>query len=412
MNVRQLAAAALLVIGAGAVVPTAAQAAVVPFRAPAQDGVLERECGRFECSFEYRDPRNGASRVLLRSLTGKRFLLTDSAAVIDVEPFIGTGPGGNHVCRLLSHHSVVCRTGPVEPPCRENCSPACMFERCGEYENDVTIVGGNGGDIIDTRRFTGAAFVYGGTGNDKLFVGVGHDELDGGRRRAVLVPGGGEDLLVGNRFTEVDFSDTTAPFMVNLLKHVLITRGEHARIFGVGIIRGGKGDDRMIGGRTPGTTLVGGDGHNYLVSNRPGTYLRLPEPHETSTFVCGREARIEPERNDLALGGCRLAVTMLQMLLPLRRLSSPVVELPHAYRYREVNLRALPSGRLIGRKSILPPAAPAVAYCYLSRAGRTLLRRLGHLVVRVEAFVPGGPPHENRTLVFKTLLERPHVDLR
>jgi hypothetical protein len=218
-------------------------------------------------------------------------------------------------------------------------------------------------------------------------------------------------LLVGNRSTGLSFGEATGPVTLDLLRGTAVAPREHARIVGIGIVDGGRGTNHLIGGKTPGTQLRGGPGRNYLVSNVAGTELLLDTPHEQSTVICGREARVYGlERNDFAFGGCRTKNPVLQMLLPLKRLSSPVIELPNASKYREVNLRALPHGTLIGHVSFAVPAmAPQTAYCYLSHAGQALVRRVRHLLVRVEAVLPvfSFEPLPLRILTFKILINRP-----
>lgn len=216
---------------------------------------------------------------------------------------------------------------------------------------------------------------------------------------------------MGNRSTDLNFSESTGSVTIDLLRGTAVAPREHAHIIGIGIVDGGRGTNRLIGGRKPGTRLVGGPGRNYLVSNLPGTELLLDTPHQPSTVICGHEARVYGlERNDLALGGYRTKNPVLQVLLPLKRLSSPVITLPNAWKYREVNLQTVPQGTLIGRESFPAPAmAPQTAYCYLSHAGQALVRRARHLLVRVEAVLPvfSFEPLPQRVLTFKTVIDRP-----
>jgi hypothetical protein len=194
---------------------------------------------------------------------------------------------------------------------------------------------------------------------------------------------------------------------VDLLRGIAVAPHERARIVGIGIVHGGRGTNHLIGGTTPGTWLWGGPGRNYLASNLPGTQMSMLGPHRPSTVLCGDDGHVYGlESSDLALGGCRTENPVLQMLLPLKRLSSPVIELPHASAYREATLRALPGGTVIGHVSV-PPIAPATSYCYLSPAGRAQVRRAGHLLVGVEAVLVPPLGVQSRILSFRTVIRRP-----
>jgi hypothetical protein len=368
------ATAFLIAIWAGALATSAV----------AKAGVLSGgECFRNSCRLEYRGLSREANRVTARTLRNNELLLTDTGGVIRNEAG----------CRTLSPHSVMCSIQMVG----EKLYPEVQSQP--PARTSLVIRGGDGGDLIDARH-VGLGIdveIIGGTGNDKLYA------ADGG---SVLIAGGGHDLLVGNRSTDLDFSETTG-----LFRGTAVAPREHAHIVGIGLVRGGRGTNHIIGGKTPGTRLVGGPGRNYLVSNLPGTELLLDTLHKPSTVICGHEARVYGlERNDLALGNCRTKNPVLQMLLPLKSLSSPVIELPTAWKYREVNLLTVPQGRRIGRVSF--PAstmAPQAAYCYLSHAGQALVRRMRHLLVRVEAVLPvfSFEPLTQRVLTFKTVIDRP-----
>lgn len=372
--------ALLIVVWAGALATSAV----------AKAGVLTGgECFRNNCSFEYRGLPREANRVTARTPRGDELLLTDAGAAIRSE---ATG------CRALSPHSVLCSIQTVGQKLypEEEFAPATHTR--------VVIRGGNAGDSIDARH-VGLGIdveIVGGTRNDKLYAAP---------QESTLVARGGHDLLVGNRSTDLNFGEATGPVTVDLLRGTAVAPRERARIVGIGRVHGGRGTNHLIGGKTPGTQLWGGPGRNYLVANLPGTELLLDTPHEQSTVICGREARVYGlERNELAFGGCRTKNPVLQMLLPLKRLSSPVIELPNASKYREVNLRALPQGALIGRVSFPVPAmVPQIAYCYLSHAGQALVRRVRHLLVRVEAVLPvfSFEPSPLRILTFKILINRP-----
>lgn len=366
--------------------------------AVAEAGVLSGgECFRNLCSLKYRGLPREANRVTLRTIHHDELLLTDTGAVILNETVAYDG------CRTLSAHSALCLMRSVE---EFPGTPARI---------DFAIRGGNGGDVIDARGVTQEIgfWIAGGTGNDKLYAAKSRSEN-------TLVPGGGRDLLVGNRFTNLDFENVTGPLMVNLLQGVAVAPHEHARILGgVAAVKGGRGTDRLIGGKTPGTQLQAGPGHNYLVSNVPGTKLDLGEQHLSSTIVCGQEASVFGlEANDLALGGCRTEDPELRLMLPLTRLASPVIELPNSRgsieptlggHPQEASLRAVPSGTLIGQVSI-PPSAPltTTADCYLSAAGRAIVKRTRRLVVRVEADFPSGFTSEAPPILkFMTVITRP-----
>jgi Ca2+-binding RTX toxin-like protein len=61
----------------------------------------------------------------------------------------------------------------------------------------AVISGGAGNNKLDATGFSGAAWLYGGSGNDTLLAGSGDDYLDGGTGNDSLVGGAGANILNG-----------------------------------------------------------------------------------------------------------------------------------------------------------------------------------------------------------------------
>ncbi len=298
----------------------------------------------------YRAAPNEANRVRAQNMPGGGLLLRDSGARIrDV----------TKECVLRSPHTAF----------------------CPRPSGSLVIEGGNRGDIIDARGFTGSwFFISGGSGNDKLYAPNFGGQLRGGE---------GHNLLVGNRYTSVVYREAEGPVSVDLAKGVGIAPGEHDRIVGVGEVEGSKAySNRLTSSWAPGGSIKGGEGTNYLVAHM-GAWVSMAAEHKASTVVCAKGARVEDLRaSDLALGQC--TVEAVSLTLPLRSLNSPVFTIPKAAALGlndvepvRVTVRALPSNAVIAQVNVSPSGSPML-HGRLSTAGKALLRRVGRMRVHVE----------------------------
>ena len=111
--------------------------------------------------------------------------------------------------------------------------------------------------------------LYGGGANDRLVGGAGADELSGGIGNDTLLAGldpGGGDVLVGGEGEDfVDYAGRTAPVSVTLTAGADDGEaGEHDQLDeSVENVRGGDGDDQLLGGPTS-NKLWGGGGNDVI----------------------------------------------------------------------------------------------------------------------------------------------------
>jgi hypothetical protein len=317
----------------------------------------------------YRAAPTEGSRILARSTPRSALVLIDSAARIDNH----TNPS---VCTLHGPHTLVCSAADF-----------------------LTVEGGNRGDIIDAARFAGSAVLHGGKGDDKLYAP--RNESSGN----VLYGGGGDNLLVGDRFTTVSYANARGPVTVDLLRGFGIAPGERDRIAGVGAVEGGRAMNRLFGNVTANGYIVGGPGVNILVSRMASTQISLPRIHQPSTVTCTRGTFVYGlQLHDLALGPCRVRAAAIQLLLPLRSLRAPVLEIARSTDVSRVSIRAAASNALIGETTVVL-GGPAPIFCSLSATGQRLLRHDGRLVAHIEVFsTPLYPGDEH---FFSVILTRP-----
>lgn len=98
----------------------------------------------------------------------------------------------------------------------------------------VTILGGDGDDVLTAEGMTEGVLIIGGAGNDVITGGSGDDLIDGGEGDDIINAGDGDDNVVGG-----DGNDT---------------------------IDGGDGDDRLVGGLGA-DDLTGGDGDDRVIGD-------------------------------------------------------------------------------------------------------------------------------------------------
>ena len=338
----------------------------------AQAGVatLTRDCsslGGCNSTLRYDATADGAAHIVARSVHGG-VLLTDSSRRID---------NRSEACTLRTTRSLFCAAD--------------------ESVDTLVLEGGDRGAVIDARRFSGSATITGGRGRDSLYAAHGGS--------STLTGGGGYNLLVGNRRTTVSFDGALGPVTVDLAKGFAVAPSERDRIVGVGRIVGGAGTNRLFGRRTGGGELQGGSGRNVLVSRAPDTQISLATNHRPGTVVCTKGTFVYGmSLSDTLLGPCRMRGSAMQMLGPLRSLDSRVLEIFRNTEVTTVTMRAVKSGEVIGSLTV-SPGGPAPSYCRLSQAGQRLLRRAGHVRVRIE--VLAAPDYRGDEHFFSTVLRSP-----
>lgn len=98
----------------------------------------------------------------------------------------------------------------------------------------ITLIGGDGDDILSAFGVTESVLIIGGGGNDTLTGGDGDDLIDGGDGDDIIIGGLGDDNLVGGNGNDTIF--------------------------------GGDGDDRLVGG-SGADDLTGGDGDDRVIGD-------------------------------------------------------------------------------------------------------------------------------------------------
>ena len=140
---------------------------------------------------------------------------------------------------------------------------------------DDIVVGGAGDDTM--TGWSGEDWLIGGAGNDSLNGGEGNDTLFGTSGRDSLEGGAGNDVLIGTDVgADFDFGEAVTEPLVTYLSETYGTAATPAvqtRVIdalnshgaaGVDLLRGGEGDDEIIG--DSGDTMVGGSGNDrYFV---------------------------------------------------------------------------------------------------------------------------------------------------
>jgi Ca2+-binding RTX toxin-like protein len=157
----------------------------------------------------------------------------------------------------------------------------------GGAGND-TIAGGAGNDLLEGNGGNdnlagrdGNDNLFGGSGQDKLNGDNGDDRLDGGKGNDGLAGGLGGDVFIGGAGSDtVDYGDHTQAVFAELLDN-----GQHTQnvipldgledFYGMGKfehdniptdvenIKGGSGDDRLIGNNSS-NVIVGGEGNDTI----------------------------------------------------------------------------------------------------------------------------------------------------
>jgi Ca2+-binding RTX toxin-like protein len=136
-------------------------------------------------------------------------------------------------------------------------------------DGDQTLTGSTSHDNV----------LVGGSGNDTLIAGPGHDLLIGGKGDTTFIPGAGNDHMVGGAGTNtVDFSSQPGPVNVNLSQGTATTStGAQDTLIGIQNINGtpyadtivGNAHDNIIDGGGGADTLTGGGGHTTFEFDSP-----------------------------------------------------------------------------------------------------------------------------------------------
>jgi hypothetical protein len=309
-------------------------------------------------SVTYRAVGDPSSRITARTLAGKGLLLTDTKARIKL-----TGAADGE-CTAHRQHTVTCKRA-----------------------NEVRIVGGNRGDVIDGRGLSVSAFLEGGAGNDLILAPT--------KTPSQVSGGGGHNVLVGSRETTVSYANAEGPVGVDLGRGVGVAPGERDRLIRVHDILGSaEYPNRIVGGAKDKVSLAGGEAWNYFRVQAPSIVsVGGGHHHQPSAVLCEHGVTIVDgvEARDMLSGTCK--VGQVQLLGSLNTASSAFlsVERQSAFEYENVRVArltvvALPSQASVGE--VIEPASGAspTVTCRLNATGQALLRRLKHLHVRVTEF--------------------------
>ncbi|WP_244457496.1 Calx-beta domain-containing protein [Roseomonas fluvialis] len=181
-------------------------------------------------------------------------------------------------------------------------------------DNDDVFTGTTGGDTLRGSR--SGDTLSGGEGNDLLFGNAGPDVILGGNGDDTITGGEGADALSGGEGDRdvLSYAGATAGVTVDLA----VGRGTGGEaqgdtIDGFEILRGGSGDDSLVGdgadntlvGGTGADTLHGGDGDDRLVgvvipedAGAPDAGNLMVGGAGNDTFVVGAEADMVVEAAD------------------------------------------------------------------------------------------------------------------
>jgi len=199
-----------------------------------------------------------------------------------------------------------------------------------EVPFDVTLVGGNGDDIL--RGGNGNDTILGGAGNDTLYGSLGNDTLDGGLGSDTLFGQAGNDLLIAgeednlpNTLDGGDGADTLIGSGGNDTltgggngsadgADLILGLGGDDTIFGGGgndVLDGGAGNDAINGGAGD-DLIVGGDGNDQLVGeigndtilgNAGNDNLQGGDGHDILVGGAGNDNLAGSSGQDILIGG-------------------------------------------------------------------------------------------------------------
>ncbi len=160
--------------------------------------------------------------------------------------------------------------------------------------DDDIVFGGSGGDTIWSDRYSwtnpndyGDDYVFAGNGNDNVSSSGGNDYVDGGSGNDTVSAGlgndtvrgghGVDDLNGGSGIDEVDFSDISADWHIDLLNETASFAGQGGadEIVNFEQVRNGGGDDTVNGGHGAETFRAGSG--NDVVDGRAGDDVILGE---------------------------------------------------------------------------------------------------------------------------------------
>jgi hypothetical protein len=354
--------------------------AILVFPSSASAGVLTSEpgvgssAGRSGSNVVYRATGDPPSRITARSLPGLGLVLIDSRSRI-----VLAGKASGRECSLQGSHTAICT-----------------------FVSSVRILGGNHGDVIDARRFTGYATLEGGSGNDVIYAPT--------RRLSTLSGGLGHNVLVGGTTdeTSVSYERALGPVTVDLAKHIGTARREQDRLVGISNVEGSRRyANRLLSGTRGRAGLSGGGSGNYFLARVPSYIEVADERHLPSTVICEHGVTVvdHVEAADLLVGTC--AVGQLDLLGSMRTAASAVLsvgaqeaEEQEGFRVARVLLTAVQTGGVVGEVAEPESGAAPATDCYLSSSGRALLRRLNHIRVHIVEFDTTHPLGEGRSAPF------------
>ncbi len=172
---------------------------------------------------------------------------------------------------------------------------------------NVSADGGEGRDVLDASAFTQGAVLFGGAGNDVLVGGSGDDDLFGQAGADVLTGGLGSDILDGGADADVlvDAADAdltlTADSLTGIggddvagIERAELTGGDGNNIIdatnftGVVVLRGGGGNDELIG-TAFNDTIFGGAGGDTMFGLAGADLLNGEDDRDSITGGLGND---------------------------------------------------------------------------------------------------------------------------
>lgn len=216
----------------------------------------------------------------------------DALALADGKDLMSCGNGSDRVSYALRTRALKVTVGTPDAPGVD----AVLGTADDVVTSDDGDVAANGGAGEQDHVLSGCEQVVGGAANDVLIGDAADNTLTGGAGDDTLQGLGGADRLIGGLGIDlVDYSEKTAPIRVTMAADPDATAGDDGEIGiaegddvqpDIESIRGGAGDDQLIGNDAANEFWAGG-GNDALTGGKGDDVF-----HETVSFTAGDDAML------------------------------------------------------------------------------------------------------------------------